>query len=76
VKKCVINDANDFRLSLVKVIFLAAWYPSEENPVRGIFVKEHAKAVALYNDVPVLAFSGASTICEGSMKSLKILRTV
>jgi len=36
------------------------WYPSQENPVKGIFVKEHAKAVALYNDVVVFAFSGGS----------------
>ena len=28
----------------LKVLFLPAWYPSELNPVGGIFVGEHAKA--------------------------------
>ncbi len=45
----------------LKVLFLADWYPSEENPVAGIFVREHAKAVALYDDVTVIAFSGVSS---------------
>lgn len=38
----------------LRVLFLPAWYPTEENPVAGIFIKEHAKAVSLYNDVIVL----------------------
>jgi len=37
-----------------KILFLAAWYPSEVNPVAGIFVREHARAAHLYNDVVVL----------------------
>lgn len=31
----------------LKILFVADWYPSEENPVAGIFIREHAKAVAL-----------------------------
>jgi len=38
----------------LKILFLPAWYPSEINPVAGIFVKEHAKAASLYNDIVVL----------------------
>jgi len=38
----------------LKVLFLPAWYPSAVNPIAGIFVKEHAKAASLYNDVVVL----------------------
>lgn len=38
----------------LKVLFIPAWYPSEVNPVAGIFVKEHAKAASLYNDIVVL----------------------
>ncbi len=38
----------------LKILFLPIWYPDEDNPVAGIFVKEHAKAVALYNDIVVL----------------------
>ena len=38
----------------LKVLFLPAWYPSEINPVAGIFIREHAKAASLHNDVVVL----------------------
>ncbi|MEA1904877.1 MAG: glycosyltransferase [Candidatus Hadarchaeota archaeon] len=38
----------------LKVLFIPAWYPSEDNPVNGLFVREHAKAVSLYDDVVVL----------------------
>jgi len=38
----------------LRILFIAGWYPTKENPVNGVFVKEHAKAVSLYNDVIVL----------------------
>jgi glycosyltransferase involved in cell wall biosynthesis len=38
----------------LKVLFLPIWYPSEINPVGGIFIKEHAKAASTYNDIIVL----------------------
>ncbi len=38
----------------MRVLFLTAWYPSKYNPVAGIFVREHAKAVSLFNEVVVL----------------------
>lgn len=38
----------------LKILFIAGWYPSEDNPISGIFIKEHAKAVSIYNDVVVL----------------------
>jgi glycosyltransferase involved in cell wall biosynthesis len=38
----------------LKILFLPAWYPSEVNPVYGTFVKEHAKAASLHNDIVVL----------------------
>lgn len=31
----------------MKLLFLTCWYPSEENPLKGIFIKEHAKTIAL-----------------------------
>lgn len=30
----------------LKILFLPAWYPSEVNPIDGIFVQEHAKAAS------------------------------
>lgn len=44
----------------LKILFITAWYPSEDNPVRGVFVREHAKAVQLYDDVVVLHCGGSS----------------
>jgi len=38
----------------VKVLFITAWYPSQIDPFFGIFVKEHAKAASLLNDIVVM----------------------
>ena len=38
----------------LRILFLPAWYPSEVNLVAGVFIKEHAKAASLYNDIVVL----------------------
>ncbi len=38
----------------LKVLFITAWYPRGEQPGKGVFVREHAKAAALYDDVVVL----------------------
>jgi glycosyltransferase involved in cell wall biosynthesis len=37
-----------------KALFLATWYPRDENPFLGIFIKRHAEAVSRYCDVAVL----------------------
>ena len=39
---------------MAKIIIVAKWYPSQENPTHGLFVKEFVKAKALHNDVIVL----------------------
>lgn len=38
----------------LKILFITWRYPSKENPVAGIFLREHAKAISLYNDIVVL----------------------
>jgi glycosyltransferase involved in cell wall biosynthesis len=38
----------------LKILFFPAWYPSEVNPVEGVFVREHAHAASLDNDIVVL----------------------
>ena len=48
----------------LKILFLSAWYPSTKNPVAGIFIKEHAKAVSLFNEVVVLYNEG----CDKKLK--------
>ena len=42
----------------LKILFIPAWYPSKQNPVAGIFIKEHAKTVSLFNEVVVLYSEG------------------
>jgi len=42
----------------LKILFIPAWYPSKQNLVAGIFIKEHAKAVSLFNEVVVLYSEG------------------
>jgi len=38
----------------LKVLFVTNWYPTLDHPVRAVWVREHAKAVRLYDDVVVL----------------------
>ena len=49
----------------LKVLFITTWYPTKENPVSGIFVREHAKAVRLYDDVVVLHLMGEDPKLKG-----------
>jgi len=37
-----------------RVLFLTPWYPEKARPIDAIFIREHAKAVSLYDDVVVL----------------------
>ena len=37
-----------------KVLFLSAWYPNRCDPMFGLFVKRHAKAVSFFYKVCVL----------------------
>ncbi|HUS93002.1 MAG TPA: glycosyltransferase [Phycisphaerae bacterium] len=43
----------------MNVLFLAGWYPTLAHPVGGVFVREHAKAVSLYDNVVVVASGGS-----------------
>jgi glycosyltransferase involved in cell wall biosynthesis len=38
----------------MKILFITPWYPNENNPVSGVFVKELANAVSIYCEVEVL----------------------
>lgn len=40
------------------ILIIAGWYPSKRNPIAGVFIKEHAKATLLHNDVVVLYSEG------------------
>jgi glycosyltransferase involved in cell wall biosynthesis len=45
-------------MSRLKVLFITTWYPTKEHPIGGVFIREHAKAAALYTDVVVLHHLG------------------
>ncbi|MCS7039078.1 MAG: glycosyltransferase [Anaerolineae bacterium] len=38
----------------LRVLFLTAWYPTRAQPMHGVFIREHARAVQLYDDVVVV----------------------
>ena len=38
----------------LSVVFVTSWYPTREHPIAGVFIREHAKAVQLYDDVLVI----------------------
>lgn len=66
-------------LRKLKILFLPCWYPSEDNPIAGIFIKEQAKAVSLYHEVTVLyIYSGnkSTRFCEVSDKIEEGIRTI
>jgi L-malate glycosyltransferase len=40
-----------------KILFITPWYPTVERPSHGIFVREHAKAAQLYDDIVLIHIS-------------------
>lgn len=40
--------------SQLHILFLARWYPNHEDPMFGLFVRRHAEAAALYQQVSVV----------------------
>jgi glycosyltransferase involved in cell wall biosynthesis len=41
-------------MECLKVLFITNWYPTKTEPVKAVWVREHAKAVQLYDNVQVL----------------------
>lgn len=52
----------------LKILFVTTWYPTADRPVDGIFVREHAKAVQLYDDVVVLHCAGFDRALRASWR--------
>ena len=42
----------------LKVLFITNWYPSRGEPLKAIWVREHAKSVLLHDEVAVLHCTG------------------
>jgi len=52
----------------LNVFFLASWYPDRKNPSLGIFIKRHAQAAALKNNVTVLHCCAEDDMKEGEFR--------
>lgn len=50
--------------NLFNVLFLTSWYPVPEYPTHGIFIRNHAKALAHYSNVIVLYVYSSEEIKE------------
>ena len=44
----------------LKILFITSWYPDSANLMQGVFIREHAKSVHLYDDLVVIHLSGIS----------------
>lgn len=61
------RPAEDGHETRPKVLFVASWYPSDSDPVRGIFVRAHVRAAARYQRVSVVACRfGPAVVPHGS----------
>ena len=49
----------------MKILFMTSWYPTPDAPVGGVFVREHARAVALRHEVQVLHLMGKDSHISG-----------
>ncbi len=55
----------------MKVLFITAWYPTRENPINGIFIKEHAKSVSIYgNEITVIHAGRTNKRIKGIYRTL------
>ena len=49
----------------LKILFITSWYPIQDSTVAGVFVREHAKAVSLFDEVKVLHFTRSQNNLHG-----------
>ena len=49
-------------ITRVRILVLTTWYPSTSDPVKAVFVRRHAEALALGHEVEVLHLAPAGTL--------------
>lgn len=42
----------------MNVLFLTHWYPTQDSPISGIFIREHARAISQYHKVFIVHIAG------------------
>jgi len=58
----------------LKVLFITAWYPTTENPINGIFIREHARSVSIYGNEVIVLYAGRT---KNRIKSVyRVLDTI
>jgi glycosyltransferase involved in cell wall biosynthesis len=55
---------------MAHILFITHWFPTEDNHVSGIFVREHARAVALFHRVSIIHVRGISQTALGIEKKI------
>lgn len=55
-------------MSKYNILFIAGWYPNKRTPHLGLFVKEHAKAISLHNNIIVLYNEGVDNSLDVPFK--------
>jgi len=50
------------KISINNILFISSWYPNDEDPTLGIFIKRHAYAAETLNNVAVLIVRSDSKI--------------
>ena len=45
-------------MSRKRILWLASWYPTKQDPFNGDFIQRHARAAAIYNDIHVIHVAG------------------
>lgn len=58
-------------MSRKNILFITSWYPNQEDPTLGIFVKRHAQAAALYNNVYVLYVRSVENIKKPTVQLIE-----
>ncbi len=48
----IVTATNDLKRR--RILFIPGWYPTPENPIAAKFVRDHARAASIYDDVTVL----------------------
>jgi glycosyltransferase involved in cell wall biosynthesis len=57
-RSAISNASPTGRKDRFSVLFITNWFPRRERVLEGLFVREHARAVQLYDDVVVLHCAG------------------
>jgi L-malate glycosyltransferase len=50
------------------ILYLSSWYPNQQDPTLGIFVRRHAEAASLNNQITMLHASPDDTMLEGEFR--------